>query len=394
MISPRGLLARALAALLLVPAGCVTQVVHRGPGRPVGDPRLPAPRKRSDTAGLCAAILPLGSVTCDGRSLPLVSPDGTHVATEAGDAPPWAALLAEREAPAPGAPTTGVQIYRVDRATGATHGVAALWEPVLLGRNGDEEGFLVESLREEGSRWIGRVAWSAGPVTWLVTGEDVNAFASLGPGGRLAWSRRSSSADHFDLVVRVSEREGDEWVVSSQGGDWLLPTWSDGGAGLYVLRLEAPRLELRYLAVGKGAAEPVAALAIVDDGARMADAWQVMASQSRMVGVVRPGGENLIFWHPGARRMAVWRPLESAGAAALLATGSIAAAIDASGLVLVTTAEHLLVQRSLDASDRRVLMTGPQVPRPVSDAQWPYVLLEPHGDRIELTAFSIVGLQP
>ncbi len=390
---------RALPALtFLLLAGCVTEVVQRGPGRNVGDAPRPAPRKRTDTAGIAAAILPLGSVPFVNRALPLVSPDGASVATVAGDAPPWPTVLAEPGAPE--APASGVQIFRLDRSAGVARGVAAVPEPVLLGRGGDAAGFLVESVRSGGARWIGRVPWNAGAIDWLVGGEEVNAFAGLGPGGRLAWSRRRAQSDaegdaggepdHFDLVVRDGAQV---FVVSAQGGDWLLPTWSDGGAAFYVLRLESGRLELRYLSVAGGSITTVAALHLAD-AARRADAYQAMASSARMVGVPRPGGEHLVFWHPGARRMAFWRPLESPGAAAFLAPGSIAAALDAMGLAVVATPEHLVVQRPANSADQRVLVPGPQIPRPVSDAVWPYVLLSPRDSRIDLMAFSIIGLQP
>src|SRR6185503_18951506 len=99
-------------------------------------------------------------------------------------------------------------------------------EPLILGRSADMQGFLVESPRQDGSRWIGKATWDSGEITWLVQDDYVNAFASLGPGGQLAWSRRAKVGDHFDLVVRD---ESGEWTLPADGTDWAMPSWSATG---------------------------------------------------------------------------------------------------------------------------------------------------------------------
>jgi hypothetical protein len=338
------------------------------------------------TADVSAGVLPLGSVPYDNRSLPLVSPDGRFVATQTGDPPAWETLLAGPEAPVP--VSTRIEIYQIDRARGRTVFDRSLKQPLLLGRAGDAGGFLVESPRPDGARWIGYASWSGGSVEWLVADERVNAFGSLGPGRRLAWSRRAQDADHFDLVIRAA---GDEWTVGSQGGDWLLPVWSAGGQGVFALRLDGGELELAHMFADSPASarQTIQRLRLATNMTSH-HAYQCVASQALLTGVAAPGETHLLFWHPAAGRIALWRPLSSPGAAVLLEPDSMAAVVDPSGLALVATPRHLSVQRPSNIADRRTLLPGGHVPRPIDAADWPYVLLAPGRDRIGLMALRVV----
>ena len=64
--------------------------------------------------------------------------------------------------------------------------------------------------------------------------------------------------------------------------------------------------------------------------------------------------------------------------------------VDVSGLALVGTARQLSTQNPADLKDRRALLPGTHVPRPVARSDWPYVLLSPGPERIGLTALRLV----
>jgi hypothetical protein len=370
------------AAGAMALAGCVTDEATRVPF-PSGPIRM-APRR---TTGVSAGILPLGSVPYDNRSLPLVSPDGSLVATQTGPPPDWSTLLAERDATVPQA--TRVEVYHLDREMGEVTMLRATNEGILLGRAGDGKGFLVESPRTDGSRWIGYTGWDAGAAEWLVADDNVNAFACLGRDGRLAWSRRAQDAEHFDLVIRNG---GEEWTVGAQGGDWLMPVWSDVTDGLFALRLESGNLELTYM----NAESPLTTraslvrLPIASERTRH-DAYQCLASVAVMNDLPRRREPFLLFWHPTTGRIGLWRPVTSPGAALMFVEGSISAAIDASGTAVVGTAQQLFAQSPANLADRRALLPGAHVPRRVARSDWPFVLLSPRDNRTGLLAFRVDG---
>ncbi len=367
-----------LIAALLLPvaaAGCATTV-------PVEKPRAarPAPPR---TGALSTGLLPLGEVPCDGRTLPLVSPDGEFIAAQTGLPPVWDVLLASPGAVA--AAGNRIEIHRLDRAAGRADFFRATDSMLLLGRACDESGLLVESQRPDGSRWIGFTTWYSGPVRWLAADEHCNAFAHLGAGGRLAWCRRPASTEHFDLVIRRDGQE--EWTIGSQGGDWLLPVWAGDGDGLFALRLEGGRLEAAYMIATspESTGATMLRVAIADDKT-VHDAYQCMVP-STSPAFAEPA---LLFWHCGADRMALWLPASSPAAMALLEPRSIAAALDPGGYVIAATRQRLLIQSAASSSDTRTLLPGAHVPKAVVRTDWPYVLLTPSGDRMGVMAMRIV----
>ncbi|MHC4711363.1 MAG: hypothetical protein ACYTA3_13365 [Planctomycetota bacterium] len=109
-----------------------------------------------------------------------------------------------------------------------------------------------------------------------------------------------------------------------------------------------------------------------------------------MNGVPGPGEPHLLFWHPTAQRIGLWRPLSSPGSSLLLVERSIAAVMDASGFVLVGTAQELYAQNPANLKDRRALLPGTHVPRPVARSDWPYVMLSPGPQRTGLTALRLI----
>jgi hypothetical protein len=370
-----------LACLAAMSPGCETERTTRST---LVAARVPAPLAAPRPGEPYAGVRVLGSVPYDGRTLPLVSPDGFFVATQVGAAAAWDALLG-----VPGArsiPPCAVEIYRCDPRGEVAVLQARTETGLLLGRSADEAGLLVESPHDDGARWIGRLPWVGGPVQWLVADDRVNAFACLGPQGRLAWSRRRPDAENFDLVVRLGN---DEWSLEANGGDWLMPAWSKDPDGLFVLRLAGGRLDAVFMnASSADAARQTLARLPIAQQKTARDAYQCLSSRAHVQGLPALGSVHLLFWHPGALRMAVWRPFDSADASTLLEPGSVAAEVDGSGFILTTTADRLFLQDPSRGATR-TLLPGPLVPRPTADPRWPYVLLLPQHGRIGLMALRL-----
>lgn len=370
-----------LACLAAMSPGCETERTTRSTLVPA---RVPAPLAAPPPGEPYAGVRVLGSVPYDGRTLPLVSPDGYFVATQVGAAAAWDALLG-----APGAraiPSCAVEIYRCDPRGEVAVLQARTETGLLLGRSADEAGLLVESPRDDGARWIGRLPWIGGPVQWLVADDHVNAFACLGPQGRLAWSRRTPEASSFDLVVRVGE---DQWTLEAGDGDWLMPTWSEQPDGLFVLRLAGGRLDAVFMnASSADAARQTLARLPIAQQKTARDAYQCLSSRACVQGLPPVGPVHFLFWHPGAGRMAMWRPFDSADASTLLEPGSVAAEIDRSGYILAATTDRLLLQDPMRAT-ARTLLPGPLIPRSTADPRWPYVLLLPQHGQIGLMALRL-----
>ncbi|MHC4082732.1 MAG: hypothetical protein ACYSU2_15585, partial [Planctomycetota bacterium] len=215
------------------------------------------------------------------------------------------------------------------------------------------------------------------------------AFGCLGPDGRLAWSRRAADGEHFDLVIRAG---GEEWTVGAQGGDWLFPVWSSEPDGLFALRLETGRLELTYMSAGSpdSTRESLVRLPLATE-CPPHDAYQCVASVAVMIGVPGHGEPHLLFWHPAAERIGLWRPVSSPGSSLMLLERSIAAVMDVSGFALVGTAQQLYAQDPSSLKDRRALLPGTHVPRPVTRSDWPYVMLSPGPERTGLTALRLMA---
>ncbi len=394
--------------LALTVAGCAspltattTQTVTTSPIRNTPTPRannepLNKPAGISKTMYTRAGVLPLGAVPFDNMMLPLVSPDGRYVATQTGVAPPWSTILAEPDAPQPAA--TRVDIYALDRREVGrieelmppTH-LATVDELVLLGRSCDAEGFLVESPRDDGSRWIGKVAWETGEVTWLVQDDRVNAFGSLGPDGRLAWCSRPVDGEYFDLVIR---NHSGEWMIEGQDDEhWLMPTWSGSGDRLFVLNLRRGNLQLCYTAAASEAAfrQSVQRLRL-SENASVFTAYQTQSGQTGAVfGSSNSSRDQLIFFHPGSGGAAMWRPRAvSDRREVFFPAGSYAAVIDEDEHVLLCTATDLVRQSLYDARLRMELVNGMQVPRLTAMTQWPYMLLSPREGYVGLAAMCLV----
>lgn len=349
------------------------------------------PRHVTNTV-IRAEIQLQGNLPYDSMSMPLVSPDGRFIATQTRVSPTWPTLLAEWEADIPVA--TRLEIYRRPLDGNAVEFHTAVHEPLLLGRSYDEEGFLVEAPQDDGSRWIGYVEWETGELHWLVADEFVNAFPSLGPDGRLAWSRRAvnDSDHHFELVVRGPESADHEWAYGRERESWLMPTWSGNGNGLFAFVLTGDYLEAVYAVGSDPSAFRQSQQRIgLARTASVYSAYQAVGAQITTPSVPwLAAEEQLVFFHPSRMRMAVWRPMSGRqNPVMLLNRNSFAAIVDSRNRAFVTTEDDLIIQQVNQPSDRAELLAGTLIARPVNINEWPYVLLAP--SRGEIT---VVALRP
>lgn len=352
------------------------------------------------TATVRAEVQQRGAVAFDEQTLPLVSPAGDRMAVSTGFAPTWDAMLAEPDA---GAVETGVAIYAVPPGTNAPPRLLArVMEPVILGRAVDDRGFLVESIRPDRSRWIGLADWESGAIDWLVTAgpEIQNAFATLGPDGWMAWSRRRPGQAGFSLVIR-NGRTGVETEIPARTASWLMPRFAlDGTAGLFAFALEGDALSIVHLDASAGEAPNILGTMrrtrIATDLANASTAYQAMATDVAMISpdaIPAPAGGRLYFTHPSRYRAAVWRPdrplpdLFDAGTISAVPTP------DDANYCLVTGSENL-VRRAVDERrDRIRVIAGVHVARATTNPDRPFVLLQPQGSILGVTLlrFEPVG---
>jgi hypothetical protein len=353
---------------------------------------LNKPAGVSQSSWVRTSSVALGFVPFDGASLPLVSPDGRFIATQTGIAPTWSTTIADEQAVVPG--MTRIEVYELDRRAGASDSsrrpprlMYALGEPALLGRSCDSHGFLIESPRENGSRWIGHVEWWSGDTLWLIDDDQVNAFASVGPDGRLAWSRRAIDAPHFDLVVR----HGDAiWEQPAAGGDWLMPAWSLRGDGLFCLRLEAGVLAIAFANAGSSEAfRQSLKMYILGPDASVSTAYQTLAGQITMPDGPAPLRDQLVYDHPALGRAAIWRPMAGTGRTAMyLNPDSFMAALIDDDTALVATEKELIRQRLSNDRDKTGLVDGAHAIRTTPSNEFEFTLLSPQEGRV-----GVLGLR-
>ncbi|HRP63759.1 MAG TPA: hypothetical protein PK400_10730 [Phycisphaerales bacterium] len=343
------------------------------------------------TTRVRAGVLPRGVIPYDDLTLPVVSPDGRFIATQTGVPPTWPTILAEHDALPPIA--SRIEIYNIEGRT--PQFVASPDMPLLLGRNADMHGFLVESPQEDGSRWIGHVAWTTGLLTWLVDDEFVNAFAVLGPDGRLAWCRRSVDENNFELVAHHRDST---WTIPSQGESWLMPMWCGtraGGFALFAFALRAGYLDVAFIpAIESANARQTMRRFTIGEEVTVFSAYQAVSAQTNSVTGFT---EEIVFFHPRSWRMAVWRPLTARGPVVVPGERSFAALIASVAgessdgrLAIVCTEKSLTVQNINNVRDRAELIAGMLLPRATSSAEWPYLLLSPSDGHIGLTSLTLL----
>lgn len=327
-----------LVACVLL-AGCVSST------EPSGTPRVVVGRssgsvliRNPDGSVIRDALLrlrleALGTLRTDGFRLPLVSPAGDRIAWQARSNADWPMLLAE---PGSGA----LNAFVAARPLAAESG----WEVgdrLLLGRQADDRGVLVESIREDGSRWIGRLPWDGSEPTWMVQDARMNAFGTLGPRGEMGWCHRS--LEEACLGLSVQRPEGRLDFPRRDGESWTMPVVATDG--IYACSLRDGILDLAFLPIRPGEhltpsqAEPAMLRQRLSIRATPRTAWQVLEGvcADRAAG---PGG--LTFYHPQLRRMAIWNP--RADRVTLLAEGSMAAWMDGEGTAICSLSDQLVMQ--------------------------------------------------
>jgi len=222
--------------------------VLSGSGKPPPLPtgKVATPKRTNFVAtDIQVEVIPLGGITYDGQALPVVSPDGLHIASQEGAAPSWETILA-----APGAVVpvgTRIAVYAiVDNKITTVSFASPLPPGLLLSRGSDSQGFLVESPRADGARWVGKVSWATGELTWLVRGTMVNAYATLTPQGELLYCRRPQNVTSAsDLVVRGTG--GQESVKSGVDGAFCYPVCGASEDVIYVFRVSRVGTDLESI---------------------------------------------------------------------------------------------------------------------------------------------------
>jgi hypothetical protein len=332
-----------------------------------------------------------GPIPFDNQTLPIVSPDGRFVATQVGEPIEWSMVIAQRGGTIPD--TSRIEVYQLGEEPGSApllHQI--IDEPGMLGRSSNATGFLIEVPRPNGARWIGLVPWQGGNVKWLARDDGaVSAFGCLGPDGRLAYCRRSLDSDRYDLVV---EHRGTSWTLPASDGQWLMPTWSGRGSGLFALSLRNGALDVVHMGASdrNNVRRTLRRVPIVAEGASLATAFQTLGAHATVAGGQPATTERLFFFHPArtALRAATGAPT---GEVLLLDEKSLCAAGDAldDHHVLVTTQTDLRRRRPDDARANIRLLAGMQIPRRTTADDRPYVLFQP-SDRV--VGVTILGLLP
>ncbi len=318
----------------------------------------------------------IGAIPWNSTTLPLLSPNGQWIATSTGDIPSNAMRLALPGASVP--ENAKIEIWEVLPSRSGIRLQNTISGSVLLTDSADDEGFLVESPRADGSRWIGEIDWRTGNLQWLVQDEHVNTMPSLGPRGRLAWCVRTQQEIEFSLAIRFQDER--EFVLPVNDGEWLLPMWSDRSSRLSAWRLgEDGTLSIVSIdGESPDTLESSIKQALIMAGANRWDALRATANRSIVQGLQPSRFEEVIFYHPIRQRIAVWRPMAANSDRVIsLAEGSIDAVHDHEGNFLLTMPDGLHWQ---DLSNLSRICRVDHVPlyaRRTTDPMLPYVLLDP-----------------
>lgn len=371
---------------------------------PEGPIARPAGEALSINSIVRVAIRSLGSVPFDSQTLPLISPDGRFLATQTGEAPTWPTILAQPGAALP--LRTQIEIYDITQAPPKRIVPAEPLAPgLLLGRAADSAGFLVESPRPDGARWIGKVSWLRGGVEWLSRSDSVTSGAILlsGPGGSGAtlYSQRAPSETRCQLIQ--SGPRAARFPVDD-ARSLLYPLVSCDGARVACMAAAPDGLELLVFAFASDAAgvarvrarrvlHPAADPLLAYQAATPMQAFPVMCDKA-----IASYPDGLLFFHPAAERMMF---LDLVGDQLVgLAPDSISGCWmhDAVGpAVLLTTPDGLVAQRIVATSDGYEvsaparLLAEPWAPRATTNPDAPFVLIGP-GPRNDPERLSIAIL--
>ncbi|MEO1130672.1 MAG: hypothetical protein AAFX05_13345, partial [Planctomycetota bacterium] len=312
-------------------------------------------------------------------------------------------LLAERGQ----VPPTRTRLAVYDLASGTARRMS-LRSPIargtLLGRSSDDIGFLVEQVQPDGTRRIGRARWQTGEIDWLVDDGLVNACGGLRPGGELVYSTRPIDSRDFRLASTSGR------VFAEDGSSYLFPMVDDELT--YAMQRSGFGLELQALSTSAQSDD----LLDVDD---VQDGWFVVARRLltsspaavRAYQAADPMREaarrnsppGLLFFHPGAGRMAIYVP--GTGDLIPLVDRSIAGAWARDQIgwaVLLTTPDGLKHQRlrgdrdGWEALEASKTLREAHVPRALAeDSSFLLIGPSPRGDRmLTLTSLRLLPEEP
>jgi hypothetical protein len=383
-----------------------------------GDPIARPVHGGTSASRVTVTVEAMGSIEYDGLSVPVVSPDGRFVAAQSTPAPPTEQRLAIDAVRATrGEPNATVSISPVTPGVGGMRTSVEVFDldaPVLLGRDSDAQGVLVESPRPDGSRWIGVASWSAegAQVRWLVRDRSVAAHAVFADAGALLYSRRAVGGARFSLVWR--DGEGEERALSMPDVDLVFPllapdrrhatclavadngtialllidlsTGYGSGAGGSIGRV-VRRFELASSGGIGGAAQIVAASQSAVRGAAMGDALSGGASEPTEASL------GPIVFHPAMDRCAAVDT--SRRTLVALAPKSVAAVDAGDGRALCSTPEGLVLWTPGPQAGRGTatrVLSEDYLPRRTASAARPFILLAP--TRRSPTSMRLFGMAP
>ena len=359
------------------------------PGGPVASPA----KGVSSNSRVLLGLASIGVIAFDGQVLPVVSPDGHFCAVQEGDPPTWPTLMAAPDAEVP--TQTRLAVYDLTTSPPAKLEQAAMLEPgLMLGRAADSHGFLVESPRPDGARWIGRVGWQSGKVEWITRESAVSAHAMLTADGCLLYTRRPITGQVAELVIRTPS--GGIATRSEPNLPYAMPMATSDPSTVYALLMTSSGIELHAISVrteGEGAPRfgPVLARRLISSARDAGTAYQISVPMQSPLPRVRDGentpreADPLAIFSPLLGRMTVFDV--RTGALLSLAPTSFAAtrwnAASHPGY-LCTTPKGLVVTpdpqpgRGADSGppDTRVLAEA-YVPRRTADPKRPALLFGP-----------------
>jgi hypothetical protein len=319
---------------------------------------------------------PVCSLPWDRFTLPVISPDGTHAAVLLGPSVPTS-VLAGSDSTNLG--HTIIELHPIDPVHGEkSEPIVVKQKGLLLGRNANDTGFLVEAPRGNAGRWIGRVDWDTGQLRWLISDDSTNAFPTLNRVGDLAWSRKLKGEDRFHIVLKTARAQR---VIDDGESDWLMPSFA-GRNRLFAYRLQNGSLSL--VSIDLEARNPLltlTSLLLMETGATKEHAWQIATTNPS-----NPNG-TLAFYHPVHHRMTVWQPGNSMETVYLL-QDSVAAAPVSDGSWIVSTSTRVIRQQ-LGADDGIYLRNKLAVPVATTSLKWTHLMLIPDGNRLDVHAMNL-----